>query len=84
MIRSFIRISDQGSGFDPDEKFNPPRGWGLAGMRERVKSLDGQLNLKSAPGQGTSVEVVIPCEIRVERNTVIWNRSRYCSWMTTR
>ena len=55
-----IRISDKGTGFDPAENFNPPRGWGLAGMRERVESLAGQLNLQSALGQGTTVEVVIP------------------------
>ena len=62
--RVLIRICDQGVGFDPSEKFNPPRGWGLAGMRERVESLGGQLNLQSAPGEGTSVEVVIPLRDR--------------------
>lgn len=55
-----IRVSDHGAGFDPSEKFHPPRGWGLAGMRERVESLSGRLNLESAPGKGTCVEVVIP------------------------
>jgi signal transduction histidine kinase len=55
-----ICISDQGVGFDPAEKFHPPRGWGLAGMRERVESLEGQLTLQSTPGKGTSVEVIIP------------------------
>jgi signal transduction histidine kinase len=55
-----IRISDQGCGFDPAESFRPPRGWGLAGMRERVESLEGQLNLQSVRGRGTTVEVVIP------------------------
>jgi len=55
-----ICISDQGRGFDPAENFRPPRGWGLAGMRERVESLAGRLNLQSSPGHGTSVEVVIP------------------------
>jgi signal transduction histidine kinase len=58
--RVVIRISDQGHGFDPHESFHPPRGWGLAGMRERVEALAGQLKLKSAPGEGTSVEVSIP------------------------
>jgi signal transduction histidine kinase len=58
--RVVIRISDKGTGFDPAEKFNPPRGWGLAGMRERVESLGGQLKLQSAPGKGTSIEVMIP------------------------
>ncbi len=55
-----IRIVDQGKGFDPNESFRPPRGWGLAGMRERVESLSGELRLKSAVGKGTTVEVVLP------------------------
>ncbi len=55
-----LRVSDDGVGFDPSEQFSPPRGWGLAGMRERVESLGGQLALRSAPGQGTTVEVVFP------------------------
>lgn len=55
-----IRIADQGVGFDPTETFHPPRGWGLAGMRERVESLEGRLTLEAAPGNGTTVEVVIP------------------------
>ncbi len=55
-----LRIADQGLGFNPNEDFRPPRGWGLAGMRERVESIGGELNLQSAPGQGTTVEVNIP------------------------
>lgn len=55
-----VSISDHGRGFDPNEDFQPPRGWGLAGMRERVEALTGKLNLQSAPGRGTCVEVVIP------------------------
>lgn len=55
-----MRICDNGRGFSPAERFHPPRGWGLAGMRERVESLAGRLRLKSAPGEGTTVEVIIP------------------------
>jgi signal transduction histidine kinase len=68
--RVTIRIVDQGVGFNPAEKFHAPRGWGLAGMRERVEALSGQLTLRSAPGAGTSVEVVIPLEAQVERESV--------------
>ncbi len=60
-----IRITDRGVGFNPSEKFHPPRGWGLAGMRERVEALAGELTLRSAPGQGTTVEVVIPLKAGV-------------------
>ncbi|MBN1147386.1 MAG: sensor histidine kinase [Anaerolineales bacterium] len=58
-----LLIGDQGVGFDPQEDQIPPRGWGLAGMRERVNSIDGQFILRSSPGQGTLVEVKAPfCE----------------------
>jgi signal transduction histidine kinase len=55
-----LKVADAGRGFDPNEPLNPPRGWGLEGMRERVASVDGQLSLSSAPGRGTTLEVIIP------------------------
>ena len=57
-----LGVLDAGRGFDPNEPLRPPRGWGLEGMRERVESVGGQLVLYSAPGRGTTVEVVIPLE----------------------
>lgn len=57
-IRLWIR--DEGIGFDPHAELRPPHGWGLAGMRERVESVRGELVVVSAPGQGTTVEVKIP------------------------
>ena len=57
-----LGVLDSGNGFDPNEPLRPPRGWGLEGMRERVESVGGQLILYSAPGRGTTVEVVIPTE----------------------
>jgi signal transduction histidine kinase len=55
-----LRVSDSGAGFDPQADLSPPRGWGLAGMRERVAAIGGQFNLQSAPGSGTLVEAVVP------------------------
>ena len=40
-------------------------GSGLRGLRDRVESLDGTLQVASEPGQGTIVRVVIPCSARV-------------------
>jgi signal transduction histidine kinase len=34
--------------------------YGTLGMKERVRNLGGTLNISSAEGGGTSVEVVIP------------------------
>lgn len=53
-------IEDQGIGFNPADNFSPPRGWGLAGMQERVNSVNGKLNIWSSPGKGTTIEVNIP------------------------
>lgn len=58
--RVTLRIRDEGCGFDPGARFFPPRGWGLAGMRERVEGLGGRLELRSAPSLGATVEAVIP------------------------
>jgi len=57
-----LGVLDSGKGFDPNEPLRPPRGWGLEGMRERIASVGGQLILYSAPGRGTTVEVVIPLQ----------------------
>lgn len=64
-----LQVSDQGRGFDPTENFHPPRGWGLAGMRERVESVAGEFNLRSAQGQGTTVEAVVPLNSNEEKET---------------
>ena len=55
-----LRIEDAGIGFNPVQSFSPPRGWGLAGMRERVESVGGQMSIESDTGKGTIVEVVVP------------------------
>jgi signal transduction histidine kinase len=63
-----LGVLDSGKGFDPNEPLRPPRGWGLEGMRERVESVGGQLVLYSAPGRGTTVEVVIPLAFEQDDN----------------
>jgi signal transduction histidine kinase len=55
-----LKVIDSGVGFDPEMPLTPPHGWGLAGMRERVDLIGGQLNIKSAQGKGTTVEVTVP------------------------
>jgi signal transduction histidine kinase len=55
-----LRVEDRGRGFDPTENFHPPHGWGLAGMKERVESIGGTLQILSAPGRGTTIEACVP------------------------
>jgi two-component system sensor histidine kinase UhpB len=53
-----ITVTDDGSGFDPLRK--PAQGLGLTGMRERVRLAGARLDLRSAPGAGTTVDLVVP------------------------
>jgi signal transduction histidine kinase len=50
-------IRDDGIGFPADAHGN---GLGMKTMRERAESLGGTLRIETAPGAGTTVEVLIP------------------------
>ncbi len=54
-----LEISDDGVGFDPTIA-GERGGLGLQGMRERVRRVNGQLQIKSTPDQGTCVTVEVP------------------------
>ncbi|MCS6845964.1 MAG: GAF domain-containing protein [Caldilineales bacterium] len=54
-----LSIADDGRGFNPDDPLDRHH-VGLASMRERVRSLDGQLTLATGPGVGTRVTVRVP------------------------
>lgn len=51
-------IDDDGKGFDP--AIRPTDSVGLIGMRERVFSCDGQIEIESARGEGTTVAITLP------------------------
>jgi len=53
-----IRVADDGAGFDT--RVLTPGSHGLLGMRFRVEAERGQLTLRSAPGQGTSIVARLP------------------------
>ena len=54
-----LAVSDNGSGFDPARSPEHPS-LGLASMRERVRLLQGQLDIESTPGRGTTVVAWVP------------------------
>jgi signal transduction histidine kinase len=54
--RRVVRVSDNGSGIEGDD---PGAGQGLKNMRTRAASIQGVFSLRSSPGQGTSIEVVL-------------------------
>jgi signal transduction histidine kinase len=56
--RAVLSVSDDGAGFDP-ARAGERHGMGLGLMRERVTELGGQLQLESAPGEGTTVRITL-------------------------
>jgi signal transduction histidine kinase len=52
-----LTVGDDGVGFD---RFAMERGMGLPGLRERAEILLGMVDVKSSPGAGTIVDVMIP------------------------
>jgi signal transduction histidine kinase len=56
-----IRVSDDGPGFDGDASHE---GFGLIGVRERVMLAGGSLEIRSAPGTGTTLAAVLPVRRR--------------------
>jgi signal transduction histidine kinase len=52
-----LELRDNGRGFDPHQ---PHVGFGLKGIAERVQLLRGNLEIHSAAGQGTQIQIVIP------------------------
>ncbi|MGM0420355.1 MAG: sensor histidine kinase [Bacillota bacterium] len=56
-----ILIIDDGEGFDLEE--NRSDSYGLISMRERCNLLQGDFEIKSTPGQGTRIRIILPLEI---------------------
>jgi signal transduction histidine kinase len=54
--RRIVSVRDDGVGFEGEEA---PAGQGLKNMRQRAKTIDGGFVLRSRPGAGTSLEVVL-------------------------
>lgn len=54
-----LKVTDNGVGFTADDE-QKTSSYGMALMRERVAEIGGVLNVSSAPGQGTMIEVTVP------------------------
>jgi signal transduction histidine kinase len=52
----YVTIRDDGAGFDGEQS---PAGQGLRNMRARAESIEGGFSLRTAPGHGTALEVVL-------------------------
>ena len=54
--RRVVTVQDDGVGFDGA---SAAEGQGLRNIRQRAESMHGDLTLRTAPGEGTSIEVVL-------------------------
>lgn len=54
-----VTVQDDGQGFDP-AAVKPSGSHGLQGMRFRIRSCGGDVTIRSAPGEGTTVEARLP------------------------
>lgn len=61
-----LTVRDDGRGFNPETVVptTSGHGFGLVGISERARMMGGSVTLESAPGQGTSLVVEIPCAPR--------------------
>jgi signal transduction histidine kinase len=60
-----LRVRDDGGGFDPSviartTSDGPSGGLGLVGMAERARLVGGELDVRSAPGGGTTITLRVP------------------------
>ena len=56
--RVYLTVRDWGVGFDPDQVAEGH--FGLRGIRERARLLDGRATIESTPGGGTTIRVELP------------------------
>ncbi|MCW5556748.1 MAG: hypothetical protein KIT22_02725, partial [Verrucomicrobiae bacterium] len=58
-----ILLQDDGCGFEPEQPTGRGTGMGLAGLRERVRILNGTMELNSTRGEGTIFRCQIPISV---------------------
>ena len=67
----WITVTDNGIGFEPSRLDSRSRGeqvgWGLFSIRDRLTLLGGRVDVDSAPGQGTRVQLFAPRSAALER-----------------
>jgi signal transduction histidine kinase len=54
-----VEISDDGVGFEPERAELRSRHLGLTSMEERAREVGGRLQIRSAPGRGTTVRLEV-------------------------
>ena len=57
---AILEVTDDGAGFDVNDRAARSRHLGLTTMRERAEEAGGSLTIRSRPGEGTTVSVEVP------------------------
>ncbi|TFJ93536.1 sensor histidine kinase [Lentibacillus salicampi] len=57
----FLHIRDDGRGFDAQERTDRKTSYGLKTMKERTEELGGTFTVRSVRGEGTYIDIRIPC-----------------------
>jgi len=53
-----LKVVDNGCGFESNRPYH--NHWGVKGMRERAQFVDGQLQIESRSGYGTTIQLTVP------------------------
>ncbi|MCI5141050.1 MAG: HAMP domain-containing protein [Candidatus Electrothrix sp. ATG1] len=69
-----LRLEDNGCGFDPEQgvrKALENKRFGLLGMEERVRMMQGTFKIHSAPQQGTKIIIEFPGPVKQEAEVIL-------------
>ncbi len=65
----YIKVEDDGQGFDPsilNDSSKKARGFGIFSIHERLNHIGGHLEIESAKGKGTRAVLIAPLDIEKE------------------
>ena len=76
----FLKVTDDGIGFELSDKTKESGHYGLIGMKERATAIQGNLRIVTAKGRGTAIELTVPGKVaylnerKKRRMAMLFNR----------
>jgi signal transduction histidine kinase len=68
-----VTVTDDGIGFDPTADSS---GFGLAGLRDRLTLVGGNLSVASTPGSGSTIVATVPMQASTAVATAVATEER--------